>query len=91
VVLTEGITHPIGLRSLNVWLQGGDLSEILTLHPRIEAYARAQGADRLIAWGRPGWLRRLDGWHACGTRRAKWLRDDVPEHLRETKHADKPA
>jgi len=84
VILTEFITHPIGLRSCNVWLQGGDLDELKTMHPPVERWARGDGCDRMIAWGRDGWVRVLDGWHSCGTRRAKWL-TDVPTYLRATK------
>lgn len=84
VILTEFISHPIGLRSCNVWLQGGDLAELKLMHPVVECAARAAGCDRMIAWGRDGWLRVLDGWESCGTRRAKWLRD-VPDHLKATK------
>ena len=84
VILTETIHHPIGLKSCSVWLQGGDLGEILAMHPRIEQWAREQECDRMIAWGRPGWLRTLYGWENCGMRRAKWLRD-VPDHVRATK------
>jgi hypothetical protein len=84
VILTELIHHPIGLRSCNVWLQGGELGALKAMHPQLEQVARARGCDRMIAWGRDGWLRALDGWESCGTRRAKWLRD-VPEHLKPTK------
>src|SRR6476646_7187496 len=70
VILTETIHHPIGLNSCNVWLQGGDLAELLAMHPRIEQWAREQECDRMIAWGRPGWLRAREGWENCGTRRA---------------------
>lgn len=84
VILTEPIRHPIGLTSCNVWLQGGALAELLPLHAPIEHWARAHDCDRMIAWGRDGWLRALDGWENCGTRRAKWLRD-VPDYVRPTK------
>jgi hypothetical protein len=89
VILSETIRHPIGLKSCNVWLQGGGaggpaLDELKLMHPELEAWARDNDCQRLIAWGRDGWLRVLDGWHSCGTRRTKWL-TDVPDHLRETK------
>ena len=82
-ILTETIYHPIGLTSCNVWLQGGDLAELKSMHPDVERWARGE-CDRMIAWGRDGWLRVLDGYESCGTRRAKWLRD-VPEHLKASK------
>jgi hypothetical protein len=84
VILTEVITHPIGLKSCNTWLQGGDLTELKTMHPIVECWARGGGCDRMIGWGRDGWLRVLDGWENCGTRRAKWLRD-VPDYVKPTK------
>jgi hypothetical protein len=84
VILSETIRHPIGLKSCNIWLQGGDLGEILPMHPQVEHWALEHDCDRMIAWGRHGWLRALEGWENCGTRRAKWLRD-VPDHVRPTK------
>ena len=39
----------------------------------IEKYARAQGCDWLIGWGRDGWLKAMPGWQSCGTRRRKIL------------------
>jgi hypothetical protein len=84
VILSEFIVHPIGLKSCNTWLQGGELAELRTMHPRLEQWACGNDCDRIIAWGRDGWLRVLDGYESCGTRRAKWLRD-VPDHLRATK------
>jgi hypothetical protein len=83
VILGEYILHPIGLKSYNVWLQGGDLAELKSMHPRLERWARGE-CDRMIAWGRDGWVRVMDGWENCGTRRAKWLRD-VPDYVRATK------
>jgi hypothetical protein len=72
-ILVEPILHPIGLRSLNVWLQGGDLPELKSMHPALEQWAREHHCDQLIAWGRDGWLRALDGWQSCGSRRRKVL------------------
>jgi hypothetical protein len=42
-----------------VWLAGGDLRELLTMQPGMEAWARAQGC--VSAWinGRRGWARAL--------------------------------
>src|SRR5215475_13192202 len=47
VVLGELIDHPIGMRSFNYWLQGGELAELLTLHPAIEEWARVRGCHRV--------------------------------------------
>ncbi len=68
VILTNVINHPIGLRSCNVWLQGGELEELKTMHPAVELWARNHHCDQMIAWGR-------DGWQSCGTRRRKQLHD----------------
>ena len=73
VILTTIGTYPIGIRYCNVWLQGGNLTELAIMHHVIEKYARAQGCDWLIGWGRDGWLKAMPGWQSCGTRRRKIL------------------
>jgi hypothetical protein len=73
VILTEVFSYPIGVRACNVWLQGGNLDELKTMYPVIEKYARAQGCDWLIGWGRDGWVKAMPGWQSCGTRRRKIL------------------
>lgn len=47
---------------LHVWLAGGDLADILRLKPGIEAWARAQGCERVTINGRHGWARVLRRW-----------------------------
>lgn len=42
-----------------IWLAGGDLAELLTFAPGMEAWARAQGAQAARINGRPGWRRVL--------------------------------
>lgn len=44
---------------IHIWLGGGDLRELLTLQPGIEAWARAQGAAFATIEGRKGWARAL--------------------------------
>lgn len=46
--------------SLNAWIVGGDLREIFSLTPGVEAYARAVGC-RFISFsgGRKGWSRAM--------------------------------
>ena len=45
---------------LNFWLLGGELRELLAMHPGIEAWARAQGCARVLGGGpRRGWERVL--------------------------------
>jgi hypothetical protein len=73
VILTAMIFYPIGIKCCSVWLQGGELAELETMYPAIEKYARAQGCDWLIGWGRDGWVRAMPGWVSCGTRRKKVL------------------
>jgi hypothetical protein len=46
-------------RDTNVWLGGGDLSELVRRLPDIEAWAREQGCDRTTLIGRKGWERVL--------------------------------
>jgi hypothetical protein len=82
VIVGELIDHPIGYRSFNYWLQGGDLTELLALHPQIEDWARAAGCARVTGQGRVGWSRVMDGdWHKGPTSRFKWL-DDIPVAVR---------
>lgn len=42
-----------------VWLAGGDLDELLSMQPGMEAWARAQGAEAARVNGRGGWRRAL--------------------------------
>ena len=84
VILTEITHHPIGFRSLNLWLQGGELPALLPMHPEIEQFAHDRRCARLTGYGREGWLRVLDGWEKTCTARCKWL-VDPPPHLRATK------
>src|SRR5258707_2775189 len=54
-VVGELIDHPIGFRSFNYWLQGGDLDDLLKLHPEIEEWARVNHCQRAMGMGRPAW------------------------------------
>ena len=84
VIVTEITHHPIGYRSLNVWLQGGELAALLPMHPELEQYALERKCAQLTGRGREGWLRALDGWEKTYTARCKWL-VEPPPHLRATK------
>ena len=84
VILTNVIEHPIGYRSLNIWLQGGELEALLPMHPAIEQFALDRKCARLTGSGREGWARVLDGWQKTYTHREKWL-VEPPPHLRATK------
>ena len=84
VIVTEVNHHPIGYRSLNIWLQGGELPALLPMHPEVERFALEHKCARLTGSGREGWLRALDGWEKTFTKRCKWL-VEPPPHLRATK------
>jgi hypothetical protein len=58
-VVTEFWTAP-RIKTLNFWLLGGELKELLRLRPGIEAWAAAQGCRRALGGGvHPGWARVL--------------------------------
>ena len=63
VMLTEIITYP-RYKVYHIFLGGGDLQEILAMHPQIEQAAREAGCVRLSVTGRHGWAKALKphGW-----------------------------
>jgi len=64
------------LREVNVWLTAGRMADCLSLQEPIEAWARAEGAHRIIGVGRDGWGRvceRQMGFTRTGVRVEKWL------------------
>jgi hypothetical protein len=77
-IVGEIIFHPIGMRSFNYWLQGGELKELLTFHPGIEQWARERGCHRATGYGREGWIRVMHGaWEKGPTMRIKWLNGET--------------
>jgi hypothetical protein len=72
VMLTEIITYP-RYKVYHIFLGGGDLQEILAMHPQVEQAAREAGCVRLSVTGRQGWAKPLKahGW--------------IPTHLTCTK------
>lgn len=74
-ILANIITYPACPPRLNLWLMGGNLKEIVKMVPAVEAFGKQKGCDRVIACGRRGWLRVLDGYQEYGTRRFKRLRE----------------
>ena len=75
-------TWPTGLKDLQVWLVGGNMRDIReVLYPRIEAWGTKIGCHRMIAYGRRGWLRLLEGWFALGTTRVKSLMGKQPTEV----------
>lgn len=57
-VRSEMVTERIG-STMSIWLGAGDLKEIVSLLPGIEARARAQGCAMAVLKGRRGWERAL--------------------------------
>lgn len=55
-MVTEVVNRP---RTIHVWLAGGDLQEIVSLIPGIEAWARMMGCSEATIEGRKGWARVL--------------------------------
>ena len=56
--ITEMIVYPSGLKVMNIWLGGGDLAEILSWFPMMEAWGRTNGASQARINGRRGWARK---------------------------------
>lgn len=71
--LTEFKVFPTGVRAINGWLAGGELSEVLQTVKAIEAYARERGFHALSVSGRRGWLKVFDGFQDAGTTLVKEL------------------
>lgn len=66
-VVTEINRYP-RLTECNWWLVAGNLPDCMQLVPEIEDWARRQGAQRMVGFGRPGWkpvVERL-GFHEVG-------------------------
>lgn len=53
-------SYPTGFREVKGWLAGGDLDEIKSTIPVIEAWAEKAGCDRAVILGRKGWARAFD-------------------------------
>ena len=67
-IVTEFIKFP-RVKCLNVFLAGGDLTELAPLRGAIERHAMANGCTRMTAlFARPGWIRWFgDDVKTCGT------------------------
>jgi hypothetical protein len=60
--VSEILTFP-RRRALNLFLAGGDLAELRTLQPGVEAFARGAGCSMMLFSGRlTGAARRASGW-----------------------------
>jgi hypothetical protein len=56
-IVTEKFQGADGRTYVNFFLAGGDLDELTDMTPRIEAWAKQQGASRVLVYGRRGWER----------------------------------
>jgi hypothetical protein len=54
-IVSEFVTYPSGERASQVMSAGGDLEEILSMVPGMEAYARLNGCSQSVVEGRKGW------------------------------------
>ena len=57
-LITEFHNFP-NKRMLHIFLAGGDLSEIKSLHDDVVEFAKAAGCAGLSLTGRPGWIKAL--------------------------------
>lgn len=48
-----------GAKVIRVWVAGGDMEELISMSPGIEAWARLQGCSAVLVEGRKGWERVL--------------------------------
>lgn len=63
LIVTEVLNYPQA-RALNVFLAVGNLDEVMSLHPALEAFGREHGCKVMRMEGRRGWARVLPnyGW-----------------------------
>lgn len=54
-IVSEFVTYPSGERASQVMSAGGDLEEILSMVPGMEAFARLNGCSTSVVEGRKGW------------------------------------
>lgn len=75
VIVTEVIQWP-RRRALSIVLAtGADAGRWVTLLPKLEEFAKAQGCDLIEAWARPGW-ERVTGWRKTHVLLERDLRDE---------------
>jgi hypothetical protein len=54
-IVSEFVTYPSGERAAQVMSAGGDMDEILSLIPGMEAFGRLNGCAAVTVQGRRGW------------------------------------
>jgi hypothetical protein len=74
--LTEVVRYP-QLRSVRVFLAGGDLEELKTVEQKICAWAKEIGAKRVEIAGRRGWLKALDSY----TETCTWMQKEIDSNV----------
>ena len=66
-VVTGIEVWPTGYRELQEWLAGGDLSDVLSLRPVVEALAHDKRCNRIMLTGRNGWGRAMPDFRRIAT------------------------
>lgn len=64
-IVTQILQYP-RIRSVEMFLMAGALSDLKDLAQRVQEFAKEQGADRMQVGGRPGWERALVGYESLG-------------------------
>lgn len=65
-IVLQFVTHP-RKRVMNWYLAGGDLNELRDMEQTGTEWAKSNGFDAVVIYGRRGWLRKLDGYQETGT------------------------
>jgi hypothetical protein len=73
-IVTELVAYP-RRKVVRYWLAAGELGRVLALEERVNRWAKAEGANRAVLLGRPGWRRWAParGWQPEGVILAKDL------------------
>lgn len=65
-IVLQFVTYP-RKKVMNWYLAGGDLEELREMEKFGTQWARENGIDAVVIYGRRGWLKRLDGYRETGT------------------------
>jgi len=69
-VVTQEFELPAA-KQLHFWLAGGDLDDLIEAEQEIAAEAKLRGVTKVTIIGRPGWVKKLDGFRIAGVILAK--------------------
>jgi len=73
-LITEIQKYP-KLKTLHIFLAGGEMDQCLDFLPSLYAWGKMQGCDRITLSGRVGWGRVLsDGWKQAGIMMSRKLK-----------------